>query len=77
MRIYERLRLDGLDEDAKYSFTEIDGTEKSDISVGGDAQNNTPEQKTRTGKALMRLGIDFVLRGDMDSIIYHFRKEEG
>ncbi len=76
MRIYERLRLDGLDEDAKYSFTEIDGAEQSDVSVGGDTKNNTPMQKTRTGKALMRLGIDFVLRGDMDSIVYHFKKNE-
>ncbi|MBQ8207610.1 MAG: alpha-galactosidase [Clostridia bacterium] len=74
MRIYERLRLDGLDEDAIYEFEELGAIEKDSISAGGDAKINTPQQKPRTGKALMRLGIDFVLRGDMDSIIYRFKK---
>ncbi|MBQ8005436.1 MAG: hypothetical protein IJ303_03895 [Clostridia bacterium] len=44
----EELILDGLDKDAKYSFEEIDGIETSDILVCGDAQNNTPIQKTGT-----------------------------
>ena len=74
MRIYERLRLDGLDEDAIYEFEELDYTEKSEVTIGGDPKVNNPKQKNRSGKALMRLGIDFVLRGDMDSIVYRFKK---
>ena len=75
MQIFERLRLDGLDEDAIYEFEEIDAEEQSNVSIGGDPKKNTPIQKPRTGKALMRLGIDFVLRGDMDSIIYKIHKK--
>ena len=74
MRIYERLRLEGLDEDAIYEFEEIGAKEAASVSAGGDKLYGTPVQKKRTGKALMRLGLDFTLRGDMDSILYKFKK---
>ena len=52
-RIYENIRLDGLDEDALY---EVEG-------VG-----------VKSGRALMRVGLRFVLEGDMDSRVVVIKK---
>ena len=52
-RIYENIRLDGLDEDALY---EVEG-------VG-----------VKSGRALMRIGLRFVLEGDMDSRVVVIKK---